>query len=67
MFGCAAYAHQNKGKLESRALNCIVLGYPQGTKGYKLWIRDGKGFKTINNGDVIFHEFDFPCLKLTIL
>ena len=36
VFGCAAYAHQITGKLEPRALKCVFLGYPEGTKGHRL-------------------------------
>lgn len=27
-----------------------------------LWIKDGKGFRTIISWDVIFNEEEFPCL-----
>ena len=64
-FGCSAYAHQSEGKLEPRALKCVFLGYPQGTKGYRLWVKDGRGFKTIISRDVIFNENEFPCLMNT--
>ena len=44
VFGSVAYAHTNQGKLEARAVKCIFLGYPEGTKGYKLWRMDkGEG------------------------
>ena len=36
-FGCPAYARVDNGKLESRALKCVFLGYKPGVKGYKLW------------------------------
>jgi transposase InsO family protein len=65
VFGCTAFAHQNQGKLESRSIKCVFLGYPQGTKGYRLWIKDGSGFKTMNSRDVVFNEFDFPCIVET--
>ncbi|KAG8382493.1 hypothetical protein BUALT_Bualt05G0083000 [Buddleja alternifolia] len=37
VFGCIASAHVKQDKQEPRALKCIFLGYPEGTKGYKLW------------------------------
>lgn len=64
-FGCTAYAHQKEGKLDPRALKYVFLGYPQGVKGYRLWVKDGKGFKTIISRDVIFNENEFPCLLKT--
>lgn len=37
VFGSVAYAHINQGKLEPRAEKCIMLGYPEGVKGHRLW------------------------------
>lgn len=36
VFDCKAYSHIIKDKLEPRTLKCVILGYPKGTKGYKL-------------------------------
>ena len=38
VFGCPAYAHIKQGKLEPMALKGVFLGYPEGVKGYKLWL-----------------------------
>ncbi|GKB73427.1 retrotransposon protein, putative, ty1-copia subclass, partial [Tanacetum coccineum] len=35
IFGCVAYPHDKQGKLEPRAIKCILLGYPEGVKGDK--------------------------------
>ncbi|KAH9752684.1 hypothetical protein KPL71_014795 [Citrus sinensis] len=56
IFGCTAYAHIKQGKLEPRALKCAFLGYPSGTKGYRLWCVDLKPPKCIISRDVIFNE-----------
>ncbi|KAL5565472.1 hypothetical protein UlMin_028636 [Ulmus minor] len=63
VFGCLAYAHQNEGKLEPRAVKCVFLGYLEGTKGYRLWMKDSKGYKTIVSRDVVFKEDVMPCLS----
>lgn len=63
VFGCAAYSHQNLGKLEPRAQKCVFLGYPDGVKGYRLWSKDSGGFKIITSRDVTFDELNMPCLK----
>lgn len=56
VFGSKAYAHINQDKLEPRAIKCFMLGYPSGTKGYKLWcIEPGKG-KVIVSRDLLFDE-----------
>lgn len=44
IFGCRAYAHCKQGKLDPRALNCVMIGYEQGVKGYRLWCTE-KGNK----------------------
>jgi hypothetical protein len=36
VFGCTAYAHVDNGKLEPRAIKCILLGYGSSVKAYKL-------------------------------
>ncbi|PKU72844.1 Retrovirus-related Pol polyprotein from transposon TNT 1-94 [Dendrobium catenatum] len=56
VFGCLAYPHQNKGKLEPRSIKCVFLGYPTGVKGYRLWDLSSPGVKTIISRDVIFNE-----------
>ncbi|KAH9770027.1 Integrase catalytic domain-containing protein [Citrus sinensis] len=56
IFGCIAYAHIKQGKLDPRALKCAFLGYPNGTKGYKLWCTDLKPPKCIISRDVTFNE-----------
>nr|GFA28890.1 retrovirus-related Pol polyprotein from transposon TNT 1-94 [Tanacetum cinerariifolium] len=39
-FGCVAYSHVQQGKLEPRAVKCVLLGYPEGVKGYRLYRLD---------------------------
>jgi transposase InsO family protein len=56
-FGCKAYAHvpkQKRTKLDQKATECIFVGYPEGTKGYKLFNPTTKTFLT--SRDVIFDE-----------
>ncbi|KAG8499179.1 hypothetical protein CXB51_005552 [Gossypium anomalum] len=36
IFGCPAYAYVDNGKLESRSIKSVFLGYKAGVKGYKL-------------------------------
>ena len=54
-FGCIAYIHVNQGKLNPRALKGVFLGYPEGVKGYKVWLINEK--KSVISRNVIFHEF----------
>ncbi|KAL2472239.1 Retrotransposon protein [Abeliophyllum distichum] len=63
VFRCAAYAHQVEGKLDPRATKCVMLGYLEGVKGYRLWVLSVKGIKRINSRDVKFNELDMHCLK----
>lgn len=59
VFGCQAWAAiLNSGKLEERAEECVMLGYPKGQKGYKLWSLKRK--RVIVSRDVHFQERKFP-------
>lgn len=40
IFGCPSYVHKNEGKLEPRSVKDIFLGYREGVKGYRIWLRD---------------------------
>ncbi|GFP94270.1 dolichol-phosphate mannosyltransferase subunit 1 [Phtheirospermum japonicum] len=67
IFGCAVFVHQKLDKLEPRFVKCIFLGYSEGFKGYRLWLRSEPGFKVIISRDVIFNEFEFSCLPASVL
>ena len=57
VFGCAAYAHipkDERGKFDSKARKCILLGYGQKTKGYRLF--DPIRGKVLHSRDVRFNE-----------
>ncbi|KAH9697414.1 hypothetical protein KPL71_023600 [Citrus sinensis] len=56
IFGCPAYAHIKQGKLEPRAVKGYFLGYPEGIKGYKIWILNGKPSRILISKDVTFDE-----------
>lgn len=53
-FGSIAYVHHDQGKLQPRALKGVFLGYPQGTKGYKVWLLDSE--KCVISRNIVFHE-----------
>ncbi|GJW13180.1 retrotransposon protein, putative, ty1-copia subclass [Tanacetum coccineum] len=56
IFGCVAYPHDKQGKLEPRAVKCVLLGYPEGVKGYILYRLDGESPKIVTNRNVVFNE-----------
>lgn len=60
--GCDVYAHQVEGKLEPTATKCVVLGYPEGDKGYRLSVLEMQGIEIINSMDVVFNESEMSCL-----
>lgn len=59
-FGCVAYAYDKQDTLEPRARKCIFIGYPKGTKGYRLWLLESNGGRCIVRRDVKFDETDMP-------
>ncbi|GJU05386.1 retrotransposon protein, putative, ty1-copia subclass [Tanacetum coccineum] len=56
VFGCVAYSHVKQGKLELRAKKCILLGYPEGVKGYRLYRLDNESPKIVTSRNVVFNE-----------
>ncbi|KAL0436613.1 UNVERIFIED_CONTAM: Retrovirus-related Pol polyprotein from transposon TNT 1-94 [Sesamum radiatum] len=63
VFGCSAFALQNSDKLDPRAQKCVFIGYPNGVKGYRLWVRSQPAIKIITSRDVTFNELEMPCLS----
>ncbi|KAL8153501.1 hypothetical protein V2J09_011261 [Rumex salicifolius] len=49
-------------KFEPHSTECVFLGYPPGTEGYKLY--DIQNKKTIISHDVVFQETEIPYSKL---
>ncbi|KAL0366108.1 UNVERIFIED_CONTAM: Retrovirus-related Pol polyprotein from transposon TNT 1-94 [Sesamum radiatum] len=62
IFGCAAFALVNGNKLDPRSQKCVFIGYPEGVKGYRLWVRDQPGLRVVISRNVVFNESEFPCL-----
>nr|GEW31475.1 retrovirus-related Pol polyprotein from transposon TNT 1-94 [Tanacetum cinerariifolium] len=56
IFGCVAYTHDKQGKLEPRAVKCVLLGYPEGVKGYRLYRLDAESPKIVTSKIVVFNE-----------
>nr|GEW22973.1 retrotransposon protein, putative, Ty1-copia subclass [Tanacetum cinerariifolium] len=56
IFGCVAYPHDKQGKLELRAVKCVLLGYPEGVKRYRLYSLDDESPKIVTSRNVVFNE-----------
>lgn len=52
-FGSGAFVFADQGKLKPRAVNGIFVGYPIGTKRYKIWLLDSE--KCVVSRNVKFH------------
>ena len=64
IFGCTAYGHipkQSRGKLDSKSIKCIFLGYSSLQKGYRLY--DPIKNKVVICRDVIFDESNFASFQ----
>nr|GEX32983.1 retrovirus-related Pol polyprotein from transposon TNT 1-94 [Tanacetum cinerariifolium] len=55
-FGCVAYLHVQQGKLEPRVVKCVLLGYLEGVKGYRLYRLDNESPKIVTSRNVVFNE-----------
>ncbi|KAL2235740.1 UNVERIFIED_CONTAM: Retrovirus-related Pol polyprotein from transposon TNT 1-94 [Sesamum indicum] len=65
VFGCAAFVLQDSDKLDPKSIKCVFVGYPEGIKGYTLWVRSKPGFKVLISRNVIFNENEMPYLEKT--
>ena len=57
VFGCIAYAKvpdEIRSKLDPKGINCLMLGYCEGTRAYRLMCLETK--KIIKSRDVTFFE-----------
>jgi hypothetical protein len=60
VFGCDAYVHvpkENRSKLDNNAKKCILIGYKDGIKDYKLWNPETKKF--VYSVDVVFRKVKY--------
>nr|GEV23808.1 copia LTR rider [Tanacetum cinerariifolium] len=55
-FDCVVYSHVQQGKLEPRAVKCVLLGYPEGVKGYRLYRLDNESPKIVTSRNMVFNE-----------
>lgn len=63
IFGCSAYGHIRQDKLQAKTKKCVLLGYPEGTKGYRLWCIEPGEEGCIISRDVVFNETRMPLLE----
>lgn len=65
-FGCLCYAHlrsRDKDKFGTRSRKCVLVGYPYGKKGWRLYDIETEKFFT--SRDVQFQEDVFPFMNFT--
>lgn len=63
-FGCQVWYHTPRGdKLDPRAQEGVMLGYPEGMKAYRIWDLTQK--KIVTSRDVQFEEGVFPYKRTT--
>ena len=58
VWGCTAYAHvaqEKRSKFDAKAVKCIMIGYSESSKAWRLWDTERK--RLIVSRDVTFNEF----------
>lgn len=63
IFGYAVFAHQKEGKRDPRSRKGVFIGYPSGVKGYRIWLKGEPSVRIVISRDVVFNEYEMPCLK----
>ncbi|GJX91171.1 retrovirus-related pol polyprotein from transposon TNT 1-94 [Tanacetum coccineum] len=58
IFSCVAYPYDKQGKLDPRPIKCVLLGYPEGVNGYRLYRLDDESPKIVTSRNVVFNESD---------
>ncbi|TMW55192.1 hypothetical protein Poli38472_013954 [Pythium oligandrum] len=61
VIGSEGFAHIDKskrGKLEPKAFRCILVGYSESTKGYRVWNKDANKLEVVRS--VVLQEVERP-------
>jgi len=53
-FGCLVFIHSDEGKLNPRAKRGIITGYPEGVKGFRVWLLEDQ--RCMISRNVVFKE-----------
>ncbi|GJY19901.1 retrotransposon protein, putative, ty1-copia subclass [Tanacetum coccineum] len=56
IFSYVTYPHDKLGKPKPRTVKCVLLGYSEGVKGYRLYRLDNETPKIVTYRNVVFNE-----------
>lgn len=64
IFGCLCFVHlKTSNKFSPRSTKCMFVGYPSGTKGWRVYDLDSHRF--FHTRDIAFDESHFPFAPIT--